>query len=83
MPSAALSDPMPGRVVRISVPLKTFHDLASMQKITASILGRLGCRGCHSGWDIRFDLIRSFAVDDKLNIREGLMGGGVIIDGGR
>ena len=74
------SNPMPGRIVRVAVPTKVFHDLDSMQKVTASILGRLGCAGCHSGWDIRFGTARSFAIDAKLNIKEG-MEGVVIIHG--
>jgi hypothetical protein len=69
-----------GRVVHVAVPREVLYDLASLNKVKASILGRLGCRGCHSGWDIRFDINRQFVVDEKLNIREGMMGG-VIIHG--
>ena len=72
--------PLPERIVRVAVPLKVAHDLVSMNKVKASILGRLGCPRCHSGWDIRFDVARAFAVDEKLNIREGLPGI-VITDG--
>ena len=71
--------PFPDRVVRVAVPAKVAFHLESMHKVTASVLGRLGCPACHSGWDIRFDIFRSFAVDEKLNIREAV-GGGVIID---
>lgn len=73
--------PFPERTVRVAVPAKLTFQLDGMQKITASVLGRLGCPTCHSGWDIRFDVMRSFVVDEKLNIRESIMGGGVIIDG--
>jgi len=72
--------PLPERAVRVTLPAKVAYDLKSFQKVQASILDRLGCTACCSGWDIRFDVSRSFAVDDKLNIRE-LVGGGVIIDG--
>jgi hypothetical protein len=72
--------PLPERTVRVSLPAKVANDLKAFQKVQASILGRLGCAACCSGWDIRFDVVRSFVVDEKLNIREAV-GGGVIIDG--
>lgn len=70
--------PLPERTVRVTVPARIAFDLGSMNKVTASILGRLGCPGCHSGWDIRFDIARNFAVDEKLNVRETAGGGGII-----
>jgi hypothetical protein len=72
--------PLPERTVNVRVSAKTAYDLAAMGKVTASILGRLGCPRCHSGWDIRFDVHRHFAVDDKLNVTHGLEGI-VITDG--
>ena len=73
--AAPMSDPMPGRVVHVAVPAKIHNDLASMQKLRASLLTRLGCTGCTSGWDIRFDTIRDFVVDEKLNIQASVRGG--------
>ena len=64
----------PESVVNVTVPAKAWSDLAAFNKITASVLGRLGCPGCHSGRDIRFDLGRSFAVDENLNIRDAVPG---------
>ncbi|MBI4997462.1 MAG: hypothetical protein HZC22_11310 [Rhodocyclales bacterium] len=55
-------------VVRVTIPASAAYDLKQMQKITASILDRLGCSNCHSGHDIRFDLEREFIVDAKLNV---------------
>lgn len=69
-----------GNVVRVSVPAKVAFDLASMQKVTASILDRFGCPACHSGLDIRFDMMHDFVVNDRLDIRE-LVGGVVVTDG--
>lgn len=69
-----------GNVVRVSVPAKVAFDLGSMQKVTASILDRFGCPACHSGLDIRFDLMRDFVVNDALDIRE-IAGGGGVFDG--
>lgn len=53
------------RVATVRVDAATFADLGRMQDITAQTLGRLGCDGCHSGWDIRFLLERDFAVNPK------------------
>jgi hypothetical protein len=71
--------PMPERTVRVVVPAKIAFDLGSMNKVTGAILGRLGCPACHSGWDIRFDLAREFAVDEKGNLHE-LVSGGIVVD---
>ena len=67
--------PLPDRTIRVTVPAKVAFDLAAIQKIQGSILDRLGCAACCSGHDIRFDIARSYMVDEKLNIKE-------IIDGG-
>jgi hypothetical protein len=64
-----------GKTVRVSLPAAIAFDLDRFQEVQRSILDRLGCRACCSGWDIRFDLQRRFVVDDQLNIREfGVLG---------
>ncbi len=60
---------LPERFVRVVIPAKAAYDLAAMQKITQSVLGRLGCTSCHSGWDIRFELEREFYVNEQLQVR--------------
>ena len=72
--------PTPERVVRVTLPAKVANDLKAFQMVQASILDRLGCTACCSGHDIRYDTIRSFAVDEKLNIRE-MVSGVVVTDG--
>ena len=72
--------PTPERTIRVTLPAKVAYDLKALQKVQASILDRFGCPNCHSGLDIRFDVVRSFAVDEKLNIHD-VVSGGVIIDG--
>jgi hypothetical protein len=57
------------RVVRVSVPAKVINDLGAIQRVQADVLGQLGCPGCCSGFDIRFDLARQFLVDEELNVR--------------
>ena len=64
-----------GGVVRVSIPAGAASNLATMQKITANVLGKLGCVGCHSGYDIRFyfeDL--NFKADIKGEITQGGLG---------
>lgn len=68
-------DPVPVRVntVRVSVPASVAYDLGRMQEVTKDILGRLGCENCHSGHDIRFDIIRDYRVrmvGGKLDVLE-------------
>jgi hypothetical protein len=64
-----------GQTVHVSLPASVAFDLDRFQDIQRSILDKLGCGACCSGWDIRFDLQRQFLVDEKLNIREPLIFG--------
>lgn len=68
------------RTVRVVVPVDVAFDLARMQKVTASILERMGCSNCYSGLNIQFDIARQFVVDKQLNIRDAVAGV-VIVDG--
>ena len=72
--------PTPERTIRVSLPGKIAYDLNAFQKAQATILDRLGFTACCSGWDIRFDIVRDFAVDVNLNVNDRVSGG-VIIDG--
>ena len=36
-------------IVNVFVPREVHFDLKKMQVVTANILKRLGCEGCHSG----------------------------------
>ena len=72
----------PSNVVRVTIPADVAFSLEKMSKVTAGILGRLGCAACHSGFDIRFIAERDFVVDPKLVIaaRNGhTVGGGLEI----
>ncbi|MGY1617381.1 hypothetical protein ACI797_11645 [Geodermatophilus sp. SYSU D00691] len=62
------------RVVRVSVPPKVLGDLDAIQRVQADVLGQLGCQACCSGFDIRFDLVRQFVVDEQLNVRGPISG---------
>jgi len=72
--------PTPERVIRVTVPARLVFDLGSMQRITTSVLERLGHPQCHSGFDIRFEIATQYRVDDKLNLHE-LVSGVVVTDG--
>jgi hypothetical protein len=54
-----------GRVVQVSVSPEIAFDAKKMQKVTANLLGRLGCPGCHSGFDIRYRQMLDFVVNPK------------------
>ena len=53
-------------IVRIRIPADVAFNLDKMHKVTTSVLGRLGCPACHSGFDIRFVVERDFVVNSKL-----------------
>ena len=57
--------------VRVSLPADVAYNFERFHRVQKDILGRLGCQACCSGWDIRWDVFRSFHVDDKLNIHAG------------
>jgi hypothetical protein len=59
------------RTVNISVPTDILHDAKKMQQITASVLSKLQCGGCHSGFDLRFRDLREFVVNPQtLDVNE-------------
>ncbi len=59
----------PGNIVRVTIPAEVAFNLEKMHKVTAGILGRLGCAACHSGYDIRFLVERDFVVNPGLEIK--------------
>lgn len=68
--------PLPPGRVTIQVPTKALYDLDSMQKITAQVLGKLGCGKCHSGRILDFQALSQFVVNpETLEVNE-LLGGG-------
>lgn len=68
------------RVVRVRLPRALAFDLRKFQLVQASILDRLGCQACCSGFDIRWEFARDFAVDEQLKVTE-LVAGGVVTEG--
>jgi len=43
-----------------------------MNAVTAQVLGKLGCGGCHSGFDLRF--IDPFIINEKGELASGPIG---------
>jgi len=64
------SDPMPFRPVSVAIPDKVSRDINALTRVTAAVLGKLGCGQCCSGFDILFRREMEFlAVDEKLNVQ--------------
>ena len=55
-------------VVRVTIPASVAYNFDSITKVTQTVLGKLGCLGCHSGRDIRFIIEDDFRVDEQLNV---------------
>lgn len=67
MPNSKLSALGP---VRVHVSPKVLGDLKAFQTVQASILNRLGCGGCTSGYDLNWLLHPDFVVNPAGEIRE-------------
>lgn len=63
-------DPVPMRAVTVAIPEKVNSDINALTQAVATVMGKLGCGQCCSGFDILFrremDLI---VLDEKLNAR--------------
>lgn len=70
--------PLPPRSkVSVYVPSRALYDLDAMQKITADVLGKLGCGTCHSGRILDFLELEQFVVNpETLEVSELRVGGG-------
>lgn len=71
---ASLASSALGPVVRVSIPAGLHHNLDGMHNVTKQVLGQLGCEACHSGFDIRYDIVREFIADEKGNVRTPVAG---------
>ena len=64
----------PGRrVVHVAVPGGIDGDLKKIFHITEQVLGKLGCGGCHSGFDLRW-VVDPFVINPKGEIASGPQG---------
>ncbi len=63
-------NPQPLPPVRINITSEVAYDLEKMQKITAEVLSRIGCGGCHSGRILDFVHLDNFVVNpETLEVR--------------
>jgi hypothetical protein len=72
--SIAVSLGVEDKVVRVRLPRSVAFDLRKFQRAQTSILDRLGCTACCSGFDIRWDFVRDFAIDEDLGVTELVAG---------
>lgn len=63
-----------GHPITVMVPPEVAFDIDKTQTVLKNVLGRLGCLGCTSGFDIRLVLERDFIVNpttlDVTNARQ-------------
>ena len=52
----------PAKTVRVSIPASVAGNIDSLKKSFASVLGRLGCDACCSGYDIFLDIQRDVVL---------------------
>jgi hypothetical protein len=50
----------PGEIISVYVTPEIASDLESMNKVTANILRKLGCGGCHSGRLLHFKTLQDW-----------------------
>jgi hypothetical protein len=53
------------RTVNVSVPVNLLSSMEKMQTISKTVLGKLGCGMCHSGFDLRFIQEIDFSFNAK------------------
>lgn len=63
------------RTVHVTLPAEIAFDLDRFHEAQKGILGKLGCMACCSGWDIRYDIQRSFVIDANLEVHEDVFRG--------
>ncbi len=68
-------NPQPLPPVRIHVTSDVLYDLDKMQKVTATVLEKLGCAGCHSGRVLDFIHLDEFVVNPQTLDVQNVIGG--------
>lgn len=69
--------PLPprGDRVRVLITSDVAFNLEKMNRVTAAVLSKLGCGGCHSGRILEFQTIQDFVVNPKTLEVQELTGG--------
>lgn len=58
-----------GTPIRVSVPPEVLTDLDAFQRAQSAILGKLGCRGCTSGFHFLWQSYSDYMVDTRGEVR--------------
>lgn len=58
------------KAIYVTVPASVAYNLDRMNKVTELVLGRLGCPGCHSGFDIRYLQETRFRFNERLEMQD-------------
>lgn len=67
--------PLPPRAsIRIYVTREVAYDLKKMNQVTANVLNKLGCGGCHSGRFLDFQMIEDYVVNPTTLEAEEVVG---------
>jgi hypothetical protein len=64
----------PGDVVRVYVTREIAYDLHKMNRVTANVLNKLGCGGCHSGRFLDFKIIEDYVINPATLEAEEVVG---------
>jgi len=72
--SAPDPDGDPARTVSVKLAPQVSGDIRQVKAALAKVMGKLGCRGCCSGFDISFQqAIRTLSVDKALDVKESTL----------
>ena len=63
--AALAADLISDNHVRIYVTREVAFNFEKITKVTQSVLGKLGCDGCHSGRILDFKILEDFVVNPK------------------
>lgn len=77
MSVALPQDPVPIRAVNVYVNREIAYSLEKMNRVTAQVLGRIGCGQCHSGRLLFFHTLEDFVVNPKTLEVEEIGPGGI------
>ena len=76
MNNALPQDPIPLRPINVYVSRDVAFSLEKMNKVTAQVLDRIGCGGCHSGRILFFHQLEDFIVNPRTGELEQFAAGG-------
>jgi hypothetical protein len=71
MATPAFDSEANARSVNVYVTRDVAFDITKLEKVTRTVLGKLGCDMCHSGRDLRIRVIDDYVVNPRtLEVKE-------------